>query len=498
MFIHHRSCIRVVYALFVQCMVVLGADAAQNNPVVYGAYVMLAPAADGSTLMYARAVVDGSTSACPKLISSEGEVLLMQPRGMHPDDANKTSNFLVTVCEVIIKEGTAYNDSTDQINLRPMTLSPKQILVYGDTGCEEKNCPLGEPAKQFEALIKQGLKEKPELLLHMGDGNYRGTSGAISGEVYAYDAGDGGYGGLSCAYTSTYTSQNSKGSPRPDTWSNWNDDFFEPAKSMLSSAPWVFARGNHELCSRAGLGWFYFFGPGSSLKGGVAQMQCPDQGDYAKPPTTAAGHIAMIPPYFVDLGYQRLWVLDTANACDAGSDNPLTDEYQTQFEQLQASAKVGETIWMMTHRPLWGVNSIDGPSVSNVMLQTALSKTPAKALPSAVSLSLSGHMHVYQSLTFPPVSTRPAQIIIGNSGVTLSTGAPVGDFGELEVDGQGALGEGLALHGFLSMKTKTKGRWKGEILDEKGNTLVRCDSKYVARGERICKIKVKSKSFLPF
>lgn len=486
---HRRNCIHLIYALLIQCVVAIGVDAAKNELVVHGTYVVLAPAADGSTMMYARAVVDGTTGACPKLVSSDAEVLLMQVRGMHPDEANQASNFPVTVCEVVIKEDTAYRGSTDQVNLRPMTLKPKSVLVYGDTGCEEKNCPLGQAAKPFEALATQGLKEKPELLLHMGDGNYRGTSGAISGKIYAYDAGDGGYDGPSCGYTSAYNSQNSKDSPRPDAWSYWRDDFFEPTQSILSSAPWVFARGNHELCSRAGPGWFYFFGPGSALTGGAAQMQCPDQGLFATPPSTAKGHIVMIPPYSINLEHQRLWVMDSANACDEGADNPLTAQYQAQFEQLQASAVPDETIWMITHRPLWGLGSLDGSNVMNVMLQTALAKTRTKALPNAVSLSISGHMHSYQSLTFPPASTRPAQIVIGNSGVSLSTNAPVGDFGGLIVDGQGALGEGLSVHGFLSMKTRTKGRWKGKMLDEKGSSLVRCDSKYVSRGERVCKIK---------
>ena len=30
----------------------------------------------------------------------------------------------------------------------------------------------------------------------------------------------------------------------------------QPAAELLATAPWVVARGNHELCSRAGLGWF--------------------------------------------------------------------------------------------------------------------------------------------------------------------------------------------------------------------------------------------------
>lgn len=55
----------------------------------------------------------------------------------------------------------------------------------------------------------------------------------------------------------------------PDSWEAWRADFFAPAAPLLSRAPWVPARGNHELCSRAGPGWFYFLDPHSDLLGGA-------------------------------------------------------------------------------------------------------------------------------------------------------------------------------------------------------------------------------------
>ncbi len=39
----------------------------------------------------------------------------------------------------------------------------------------------------------------------------------------------------------------------------WQADFFRPAAPLLAAAPWLFVRGNHESCGRAGLGWFRFF-----------------------------------------------------------------------------------------------------------------------------------------------------------------------------------------------------------------------------------------------
>ena len=51
------------------------------------------------------------------------------------------------------------------------------------------------------------------------------------------------------------------GSPFGDNWPTWQADFFAPAQPLLRAAPWVVVRGNHEDCSREGLGWFRFLDP---------------------------------------------------------------------------------------------------------------------------------------------------------------------------------------------------------------------------------------------
>jgi hypothetical protein len=39
--------------------------------------------------------------------------------------------------------------------------------------------------------------------------------------------------------------------PVGDNWDAWNADFFTPAAQLLTAAPWVFSRGNHEDCGRS-------------------------------------------------------------------------------------------------------------------------------------------------------------------------------------------------------------------------------------------------------
>ena len=108
-----------------------------------------------------------------------------------------------------------------------------------------------------------------------------------------------------------YYSQNMAKSTKPDSWAPWQEDFFDPVKAALAAAPWIFVRGNHELCSRAGPGFLYFLDPGSLLLGsGEAQKEnaCPDQ-DGKSP-------LFFGQPYQITLGNLAFAVIDTANADD--------------------------------------------------------------------------------------------------------------------------------------------------------------------------------------
>ncbi|MEO1883998.1 MAG: metallophosphoesterase [Methyloprofundus sp.] len=446
------------------------------------AYSMLAPGKNGSTIIYARILLDAPNQVCPVLNGSDGSTLTTLLRPMYPDSVTSSASFPVTVCEAVMVEGVSYSSFNNTLNINAATLAASRVQVYGDSGCDPSDCPGVTPSTQFQSLANIGAKQSPNLILHMGDYNYRGTSGAITGQTYAYDAGDGDFGGKTCGLQETYYSQNAANSPRPDSWPNWQADFFDTAQNLLPKAPWVFARGNHELCSRAGPGWFYFMGPGSSLPGaGQAQIQCPDQGDLNSPPATAIQHITMIPPYMLPLSTIDVWVMDTANACDDLATNDLTAQYQTQYEQLANTAK--NTTWVMSHRPIWGFWD-DGTPIVNQMLQTALANSKEGELPSTVQLSLAGHMHIFESLSVLQGSTRPPQVVIGNSGVSLESTPANGNFTQI-IDGQLTAGNAMLEFGFLSMSVGG-GAWSGEVLGTEGNILLNCDSGNIANGQRVC------------
>ena len=241
------------------------------SPNVLAAYSVLAAAPDGDTVALARVVVDAG-QGCPGLVTEAGTVV-MTVRG-NPDPAR----FPVVVCEAVQPFGTAAQVEGAAIALPAVTRSPVRIAVVGDTGCGTWQDCADPAAWPFARLAEQAAGTGPDLVIHVGDYVYRGTPGTI--EVNGvkrgtYNAGNYALEDEYCQLRDPYVSQNGAGSSLPDSWEAWRVDFFAPAAPLLSRAPWVAARGNHELCSRAGPGWFYFLDPHSELLDG--ELRCPVQ-----------------------------------------------------------------------------------------------------------------------------------------------------------------------------------------------------------------------------
>ena len=251
------------------------------------AFVTLGGADSGEPFALARVIVPGAGAHCPALAPIGGGAEQPMTSRRNPDP----THFDVTVCEAVYPtDGTRLKVSGLKVGGADLQLPGVQaevcrMVIFGDTGCHPKyqdGCQAGKHWP-FGELARAAAESGPQLVVHVGDYNYRGTPGKIDirhpdGALHrgrVYDAGDNAP-GVTCTLSGPYTGQNSAGSTSPDAWKPWQEDFFEPARSLLHVTPWVFARSNHELCSRAGPGYFYLLDSGSDLvpaSGG--QLACP-------------------------------------------------------------------------------------------------------------------------------------------------------------------------------------------------------------------------------
>jgi hypothetical protein len=322
--------------------------------------------------------------------------------------------FPIRVCE------TSLPDDAEKVHLGNVHVAlppkePRKIVVLGDTGCRIKKNSDGfviqacnDPQKwPFAAVAKAAAAEKPDLIVHLGDYHYR-ENACPEGESR-------------CA-----------GSAYGDVWGAWSQDFFEPVRPLLAQAPWIFVRGNHELCSRAGNGWFRLFDPRPALE------SCVDRSA----------------PYVLVLGQHMLAVLDSA------------DDKNTQDGLNQLPAPIDAHLWILGHRPF-----LTPPQPGEA------SEAPA-SLPShlrglgKVSVVLAGHRHVMSLNQFR--DNRPLELILGNSGTELDPSPKAAEIIS-SLGGPGFQGTGYFDFGYLTIERAAPSVWTLIEHDRSGKPVVRCE-----------------------
>lgn len=474
----------------------------------HGSYVILGQSKTQQPVAIARTVID-TQYQCPSIIEtpsgSHTTTIPMVPR-------ENPNHFSVLVCEALIEfdktYGIQFSDKTQPLPLAKS--SPKHIQVFGDTGCKgikpgkPGGCAVGSPAQPFKALADKGAEQSPDVIFHMGDYNYRGTSGDVyftqkdaKGQLaqvkqWPYDAGDGVSQAAHCGQApgTPFYSQSALNASRPDIWENWRDDLFLPAQKLMQAAPWIVARGNHELCSRAGQGFFYFLDSHSNLIDGDQQLSCPTPNINK----SALHNSLQIPTYQVSFTHLNVVVLDSANACDSFTDSPFQPIYNQVMKDVDNFAQNAKTpSWVMTHRPIWAVEGYEaGKSTGctsknqygciNQMLQKGIKNLPNKALNDKVQLVLTGHMHQFESVSFK--EKRPPALIVGSSGVALSGSTSTED---IRIDGLPAdalslgesvkyQGQSLPAFGYMNVTLGANAQWQGSLLNAYGTPLVNCSS----------------------
>jgi hypothetical protein len=526
--------IRMACVVLGTMLLSLSGQAQQASPMAW-AFVLFGEGTDGRPVPMVRSVEESGT-ACPSLRDAGGMVLAsMSPRrrpaGGHFDQ--------VMVCEALYPVGRPANVqfANRRVDLPVVSLgTPRRIVMLGDSGCEgaaglwPQLCAGNGYDKMwpFGTISSEGATDGPDLIIHLGDYNYRGTPHYIvfptraTGyardlRVGVFDTGDLDDEDEAPRYPigPGYWSQNMEGSPLPDKWSSWRDDFFIPSARLLIAAPWLFSRGNHELCSRAGPGWFYLLDAASPLLGpGRSQAACPPQtpphwipGAWPSPPVLPfEGHLFPTQPnvpFRLRLGELDIIAIDSSDAGDAVL--YALEHYVAVYRSVaDLLAQSRTATWLVTHRPVWGVvRKIKGSPAGdapygfvNLTQQTAIATVFRDGLPAHVKGVFSGHMHRFQAVGF--AGKRPPQLSVGTGGTELARvipeprpSAPKQAIRVPDLDGFDGHVVGLDDFGALVVTLGEGGTWTGTFRGTDNQPLASCDSRWATEaGDRsVCRLE---------
>jgi hypothetical protein len=333
------------------------------------------------------------------------------------------------LCALALPAGAA----SVEVDGRPLPLpapAPRRIVILGDTGCRIKGLAIqacNDPkAWPFAEVARLAAAQKPDLVIHVGDYYYRESPCPLQLEA--------------CA-----------GSPSGDRWDTWAAEFFGPAAPLLASAPWVFARGNHETCDRGGRGWFLLLDAGPA-------------GDCQKFST----------PFAVRAGDLDLYVIDSGAIGDRSHDKADVAAIASQLDRLGPALDLGRG-WIITHRPVWGLVPVArvGPTAPfEVGLNFAEQDAVRGRALGGVQMVVSGHVHHFQALDFGPA--RPAQLVVG-------TGGDIGESADLArvyterrpIDGLDANVFSFSRYGYYLME-RDGDDWTGAFHDATDRIRARC------------------------
>jgi hypothetical protein len=422
----------VTTTIFTGCGTTLSL-APQETPTAYVMHTASGPA-------QVRVVTQDAT--CPSVQFDGGAATPMVLRA-GPSVAQSASVptpvvFNVSSCELNAPMG-AKTARVNGLALNLPATAPQRIVVIGDSGCRLKGSTTqacNDPAQwPFAQIAQAAAALKPDLVVHLGDMHYRETP---------CPPGNSG-----CA-----------GSPSGYGFDAWNADFFAPAQPLLQAAPWIFVRGNHENCSRAGLGWFRF------MAGGVwgGDQACSDFSE----------------PYAVRLDADTQFVVFDSSKTSNQPYTPADAAFQTylkQFEQVKALTEDVNSSFFLSHHPVLALSPMGNTSAvypGNLGLQSVMEVvTPQRLFPPGVKLALHGHTHFFEFASF--ASHHPDTFIVGNSGTALdpelpnplpanASPAPFTQIAQISSRSQ---------FGFMTLDKQPQG-WLTTLRDVQGGALLEC------------------------
>lgn len=285
----------------------------------------------------------------------------------------KNSGFDVNVCAAEIEgcKNVTYQNKTVTL---PKKI--KTIAIIGDTGCRIKikkdstsdkdlqNCR-NKDAWPAEKIAQKIAAQKPDLIIHVGDYQYREKCENpelckdVEMQYVGYD------------------------------YKAWKEDFLKPFANILGEAPWIFIRGNHEDCDRAWQGYKAMLSP--------YPYQACDKEDDGKNMQKNASE----PPYTIDLDDIHMVAMDSAGE----DDKKIKEKDLKLFEEWFDGMHLKKHSWILTHKPVYDLNYKDESAQEKAFKKSGLE--PAKIL--------SGHIHLFEWVK----DGKQEQLVVGNSGTKL-------------------------------------------------------------------------------
>jgi len=384
-------------------------------------------------------------------------------RGDSAQKDSKEAVFDVLTCEAVWPAGVTRARVAGRDVPAP-SADIRRIVIIADTGCRMKASenafqPCNDPVKwPFAQVAQSAAATKPDLVIHIGDIHYRespcpeGNAGCANAAWgYGFDA--------------------------------WQADFFNPAKPLLAAAPWVFVRGNHETCARAGQGWFRFIDAQLWMLARSCNDPAQDRdANYSE-------------PYAVPVdAFSQFIVYDSSrtNGKPFLTTDPSYSKYTAQLASVNQLAQQRPNSFFMSHHPLLAV--VPAKDVSQFKLagdkgmQSVFEAAyPERLFPEGISVALHGHVHLFEAISFK--SKHPVSLVLGNSGSAnegrVPEALPVGT--ELFNGAQIEDYMGRADYGFAMLDRvgpKERGEWRLTEYTTLGQAVIQCN---LSGGKSHCK-----------
>ena len=381
------------------------------------AYTLVVPTSVSHSGVIARAVLP-SGQGCPRLEvtvrdrAGERQV----SRAMRARTTGTTTLHAfdpLTVCEARVPKG-AMSASVAGRNIpaaKPRSIDA--IALLGDSGCRLKGTEVqacNDPAQWPLARIARRLvSDQPDIIVFLGDYFYRESACPPSASAL-------------CG-----------GSPEPladapftDSAWGWVVDSLVPMGPMLQSTPLVAVRGNHELCSRGGNGFFLLFDPAFGTAANCA------------PTSEGLAPTVYSPTTAIDLSVKggrtlRLVSVDSANGNDTAIDDTIPMYQRPLFARAQRLASQADEAWLLTHRPIAAVTSTEllpVPPGEETVWSSVTQAYSSYGLLDHFDLMLSSHVHIAQAVQIPGL---PGELVLGNAGTMLDpvSGYAIPEYGPL-------------------------------------------------------------------